>query len=387
MFCNNCGKEFKEALPVCDNCGAPLTAPVSATAEPVTQPTPAEPQTVIPQPVAPPPAPEKPKKGGKKPIIIAVVAVLLVAAIVLGIVFGPGLIEKIKGGNADGDGEKDVAVQSPKSESAQVFDSAMTTLFESENLKIRMENGDDYIEISADFGKDLADSELSWESNIDGVLMKLAISDSKIIIESDEIPNGKGEIPLDSYLSMTNVNDILSSYGIDVKLIDLLDTLINCKIDEGEVGKFYDETIRPMLEEMIEYELDVTTTLPTFDKMITFAGGFFDKGVSKEALSFTAVESDEGKTYEIKYDVAQLINDLGEYAKTDAEAKKLLQTVVDNSDGEFADIDELVSAVADEFEGMEDELSLKVSIKDGRLTGIEFTSDYDGTTKVIITSN
>lgn len=378
MFCNNCGKEIKDTAAVCDNCGTPLTPPVSTTAEP---------QTVIPEPVAPPPAPEKPKKGGKKPIIIAVVAVLLVAAIVLGIVFGPGLIEKIKGGSAEGDGEKEVAVEPPKSDSAQILDSALTTLFESENLTVRAEYEDEYIEIVAKFGKDLADSDLSMETYFDGVQMKIAVRESKIIIESDEFPGGKGEIPLDSYLSMMGVDNVLSEYGVDMALVDLLDTLINYKVEEQEVSKFYDETIRPLLEEALSYELDGDAALPTFDATIAFVSGFFDKGVSKEALSFNVTETDLGKTYEFKYDVAQLIKDFGEYAKTNSEAKALLQALVDNSNGEFASIDELVSAVADEFEGLEDEVSIKASVKDGRLTGVEVTSEYNSTIKVTITSD
>lgn len=93
MICNKCGNEYPDNVPYCPYCtnNAQQQAPVQYAQQPV--------QYAQPAPVATMP----PKKKSKLPIII--VAVLLVAAIVAGVIFLPGMLKK-DGEDAKGEGQE-----------------------------------------------------------------------------------------------------------------------------------------------------------------------------------------------------------------------------------------------------------------------------------------
>ena len=91
MFCSNCGTNNADGVKFCSNCGNPMPTPKPVEETVVaSEPTPVAP--VEPAAPAPAPAPEKPKKKNNNIIIIAIVAVIAVAAIVVGILFGTGVI-------------------------------------------------------------------------------------------------------------------------------------------------------------------------------------------------------------------------------------------------------------------------------------------------------
>ncbi len=117
MFCKNCGKEIIDTATFCGYCGSPVTASAPAESAPApvqSEVAPASVTPVTPAPVAAQPpqfaqadfgTPSTPlKKKNFKPIIIASIAVVLVAAIVLTVV----LISKNKNKNDTGSVEASI---------------------------------------------------------------------------------------------------------------------------------------------------------------------------------------------------------------------------------------------------------------------------------------
>ena len=98
MFCNNCGKEINSEWKACPYCGEKNENCVQQSPVPPVQSNPV--QSTFNQNVYAPMNVQPPKKKSKLPIIIT--ALVLVVAIVLGVIFVPGLL---KGDDKDNDGD------------------------------------------------------------------------------------------------------------------------------------------------------------------------------------------------------------------------------------------------------------------------------------------
>ena len=122
MFCNFCGKEIKSEEGLCPNCGE-TTVPMSNT--------PAQP----PQPVVQVQPMPEPKKKSKLPLII--VAVLVVAAIIAGVIFVPGLLKKDEN-KAEGDGAGVVEAEKPPVEITCISAIGFDTIL---NMELSVELG------------------------------------------------------------------------------------------------------------------------------------------------------------------------------------------------------------------------------------------------------
>ena len=93
MFCNFCGKEIQSPEGLCPHCGETTVPMNSAPVQPPQPPVQVYPTVPMPEP----------KKKSKLPLII--VAVLVVAAIIAGVIFVPGLLKKDENkAEADGAG-------------------------------------------------------------------------------------------------------------------------------------------------------------------------------------------------------------------------------------------------------------------------------------------
>ena len=344
MTCKNCGENLDSNAKFCISCGTPV------------------------------PPPEK-KKKKKAPIIIAI-AVVLVLALVAGGVF----------------------IAFAGAPTTKVYGALKNTLFESSEYEIEFkctydedEDAEEYIkaDIKLTLDKDVDSSVFDmtvteqWndyyyddyyyddaESNIVKNEQSLVIKDSKIYFD------GEQEGTLKEYYG--EIEEELEYYtdkNIDIE--KELNNLINGKFDEKALETLYNETIKPILEDLIKEETDESVELPEYKDVLGKSGTLSDLFKNKdvqETLELEKTKSDlPGTTYEYTLDIQDLAEAVLNYAMEDKQYMEYLETIADYCD--FDDVDELVDEIVEAFDDY-DNLEGTITIKSNRITHFTLDAEY-----------
>ena len=281
------------------------------------------------------------KKFDIKLVIIPVVAVVLVAAIVIGVV-------------AAFSANKPVAA----------FNALKKTVFESSSLDATV-----YIE-----DETVCSADLEFGEGINDSVLDVTIEDRKIAIDNGNLKvNGQDLGDIDTIVERMQQMGV-ASYGIetsDLNLIDVLDTLINGKLDEKEFAEFYDNEVVPTFEKSLKESNDISIELPTYDQTMDMIERFLKKYLTDDALVLEKAKSKEkGTTYEYKIYVDEMAACLGEFAKEDEEARALLETLLKEADSPYESVDEMVDDLVDEYSEVDEKIKGEVTIASGRITRV-----------------
>lgn len=281
------------------------------------------------------------KKFDIKLVIIPVVAVVLVVAIVIGVV---------------------VAFSANKPVAA--FNALKKTVFESSSLDATV-----YIE-----DEKVCSADLDFGEGINDSVLDVTIEDRKIAIDNGNLKvNGQDLGDIDTIVERMQQMGV-ASYGIetsDLNLIDVLDTLINGKLDEKEFAEFYDNEVVPTFEKSLKESNDISIELPTYDQTMDMIERFLKKYLTDDALVLEKVKSKEkGTTYEYKIYVDEMAACLGKFAKEDEEARALLETLLKEADSPYESVDEMVDDLVDEYSEVDEKINGEVTIASGRITRV-----------------
>ena len=299
------------------------------------------------------------KKLNIKAILIPVIAIILIAAVVI------------------------TAVSLSASKPLAAFNAARETVFESSQLKVSFYfDGKEANTIDATFGDDIDTSSF--------VLTKKGI-------EAYALKNGEIELGGRSIGKIDDIIDrmqsmALSEYGAELGIntksldfIEIIDSLVNGKLDEEAFADFYDNEVLPELEKRISEEVDATVVLPYYEDTIKIVERFLKKGLTEEALTFEKIESEEeGMTYGYSLNVEELAVCIGEFAKSDKEVREILESIIEQGDSGYESVDAFVADYVEAYDDA-DILTGEVTVDSGRIT--RATCDYDGHTfEIRITS-
>ncbi|MBP3441761.1 MAG: hypothetical protein J6L62_03060 [Clostridia bacterium] len=281
------------------------------------------------------------KKFDIKLVIIPVVAVVLVVAIVIGVV---------------------VAFSANKPVAA--FNALKKTVFESSSLDATV-----YIE-----DEKVCSADLDFGEGINDSVLDVTIEDRKIAIDNGNLKvNGQDLGDIDTIVERMQQMGV-ASYGIetsDLNLIDVLDTLINGKLDEKEFAEFYDNEVVPTFEKSLKESNDISIELPTYDQTMDMIERFLKKYLTDDALVLEKAKSKEkGTTYEYKIYVDEMAACLGKFAKEDEEARALLETLLKEADSPYESVDEMVDDLVDEYSEVDEKINGEVTIASGRITRV-----------------
>ncbi len=281
------------------------------------------------------------KKFDIKLVIIPVVAVVLVAAIVIGMV---------------------VAFSANKPVAA--LNALKKTVFESGSLDATV-----YIE-----GDKIYTADLEFGEGINDSVLDITIEGRKFAIDNGNLKvNGQDLGDIDTIVERMQQMGA-ASYGVetsDLNLIDVLDTLINGKLDEKEFAEFYDNEVVPTFEKSMEESNDISIELPTYDQTMDMIERFLKKYLTDDALALEKVKSKEkGTTYEYTIYVDEMAACLGEFAKEDKEARALLETLLEEGDSSYESVDEMVDDLVDEYSDTDEKIRGEVTIASGRITRV-----------------
>lgn len=284
-----------------------------------------------------------PKKVNIKKLIVPVVAAVLVIAIVLGLAL------------------------SGKSKPQLAFEALKKTVFESSALEASLTAKDkELYSAEVAFGEGVEDSSFDIEMNG----MVFSLSDGRIKI------NGREYGKVDDLIETAERNADLEAYGIELNFFEVLDTLINGKIDEKEFELFYNNQFVPNAEKTIKERYDMVVELPDYETTMKAVDRFLKKGITKEALTVEKTDSQEkGKTYNFVLNTEQMTACIGEFAKKDKETRKVLEDVVAGSDDPNLTVEKFVDTVVEDYSGYDDQITGQLAISSGRITRVYFNEE------------
>lgn len=285
---------------------------------------------------------EAPKKFNIKKLLVPV-AVVLVVAIVLGI------------------------AASAKSKPMVAFDALKKTVFETGAVDAKLTQEEQLIH-SADvrFGEGVADSQFEIK------LGERIFSLSKGMIKIDGMNYGK----VDDVIYQSEARAELEAYGIDLNFFEVLDAVVDEKIDEDEVEKLYDSQVVPNAEKEFKayYEMDIE--LPDYEETMKIVERFLKKGITDEALKVKKADSKEkGKTYSFTINVEQMAICIGEFLKNDKGTRKILENAVATSADKELTVEGFVDSLVKEYEGYDEPITGQITIASGRITRIYLDRD------------
>lgn len=284
-----------------------------------------------------------PKKVNIKKLIVPVVAAVLVIAIILGFAL------------------------SGKSKPQLAFEALKKTVFESSALEASLTAKDkELYSAEVSFGEGVEDSSFDIEMNG----MVFSLSDGRIKI------NGREYGKVDDLIETAERNADLEAYGIELNFFEVLDTLINGKIDEKEFELFYNNQFVPNAEKTIKERYDMVVELPDYETTMKVVDRFLKKGITKEALTVEKTDSQEkGKTYNFVLNTEQMTACIGEFAKKDKETRKVLEDVVAGSDDPNLTVEKFVDTVVEDYSGYDDQITGQLTISSGRITRVYFNEE------------
>lgn len=284
-----------------------------------------------------------PKKVNIKKLIVPVVAAVLVIAIILGFAL------------------------SGKSKPQLAFEALKKTVFESSALEASLTAKDkELYSAEVAFGEGVEDS--SFDIQMNGMVFSL--SDGRIKI------NGREYGKVDDLIETAERNADLEAYGIELNFFEVLDTLINGKIDEKEFELFYNNQFVPNAEKTIKERYDMVVELPDYETTMKVVDRFLKKGITKEALTVEKTDSQEkGKTYNFVLNTEKMTACIGEFAKKDKETRKVLEDVVAGSDDPNLTVEKFVDTVVEDYSGYDDQITGQLTISSGRITRVYFNEE------------
>lgn len=284
-----------------------------------------------------------PKKVNIKKLIVPVVAAVLAIAIILGLAL------------------------SGKSKPQLAFEALKKTVFESSALEASLTAKDkELYSAEVSFGEGVEDS--SFDIQMNGMVFSL--SDGRIKI------NGREYGKVDDLIETAERNADLEAYGIELNFFEVLDTLINGKIDEKEFELFYNNQFVPNAEKTIKERYDMVVELPDYETTMKVVDRFLKKGITKEALTVEKTDSQEkGKTYNFVLNTEQMTACIGEFAKKDKETRKVLEDVVAGSDDPNLTVEKFVDTVVEDYSGYDDQITGQLTISSGRITRVYFNEE------------
>lgn len=283
-----------------------------------------------------------PKNFNIKKLLVPV-AVVLIVAIVLGIAV------------------------SGKSKPMVAFDALKKTVFETGAVDAKL-TAEEQLIYSADvrFGEGVADSQ--FEIKIGERIFSL----SKGMIKIDGMNYGK----VDDVIYQSEARAELEAYGIDLNFFEVLDAVVDEKIDEDEVAKLYDSQVVPNAEKEFKayYEMDIE--LPDYEETMKIVERFLKKGLTDEALTAKKADSKEdGKTYSFTINVEQTAICIGEFLKNDKQTRKILENAVATSADKELTVESFVDSLVKEYEGYDEQITGQITIASGRITRIYLDRD------------
>lgn len=397
MFCKNCGGEMENGSRFCPYCGDKVASAAPVIEEPaapvIEEPaapvqTPAAPvQTPAAPFVQPPvtnyapqggynpgfvpgaPAPVKKKKGKK---LIVLVALLAVAAIVAGILFGTGSVDKI------------LAKTGITSPTYEVFEAAKKTVFESESATISTYDENSF-EIS--IGNGLDELKVYYEDEWD----KVGIKDGVIYVEGDEEVTINEAIP---YIIGTDTIEVLEIGDVE----ELANKLLKGKIDEKAFADIYNTVFRGVANryaklmyieysgvsesEMMQYvEVNETTgdfkikydaipvelDLPDYDTVMELVKEFLTKGLSEDAITVTK----ESGTYKYKINCAEVVKCFADFAKENETVSNIVEDIAEITGADVSEFYEELEYIAEDFAEEGARIKGKAVIEKGYLTYVD----------------
>lgn len=295
----------------------------------------------------------QPKKSNKN-LFIAIVAAVLVVAMILAIAL------------------------SGKSGPEKAFDALMKTAFSSSRLVLDVSSDKEQSATSVDvvLREGLDDSTIEYITKYESYSQKILIDNGKISLYGLEYD-------IDELMADVEKRTEFEQYGIELSALEIVDTLINGKIDEKEFEKLFNNYFVPNAEAEYEEKYGTTVELPDYKTTVKIIEKFLKKGITKAAVQKgKTTSSSSEKTYNYTVDVYELAKCVGEFSKKDKDIRKCLEAIVEASDGKYADIDALV---ADYVEGYENAgvVKLQVSIFAGRISKVVIDDGSEVTTIVV----
>lgn len=323
MICKVCGNDLGDAK-FCTVCGTQATS-LEGGSEFETQ----APDMMGETAVAQKPNFIKNIMGDKKKLLIGAVAIVVVVAIVLGLIFGL------------------------QSKEVKIFNALKKTVFDSKSLTVSM--GDSF------------KAKIAFGDGVEGTAIEIEEGGEKYEIKNGKIEyNGQKENVSDIF---KNFEAQLKELGIDINIEEELDKILTGKINEKELKKLYDSTIKPALEEALSEEFDADIELPSYDKTMKLVKKFLNS-LSKDAVT----TKKNGKTYKVTVKMDDFMVELVEFCSKTKEIKNIV-TAIDNDDlTEYLEMDkkELEDEMKDIF-GSE-KVKFEVKIEGGRITSFEYGS-------------
>ncbi len=169
--------------------------------------------------------------------------------------------------------------------------------------------------------------------------------------------------------------------GTDI--VEVVNDILNNKIDKKAVKKTYDDILVPAIENFISEEFDEEIELPKFKELTNRGMDIIKEKDITESLEFEKIDSDlPGTTYEYTLDVAQLIEAALNYAMEDEEFSETIDQIAESLDTEAEDL------VDDIIEGSKDfeDITGTITIKSNRITNITYNINDDDTLIITIES-
>lgn len=295
----------------------------------------------------------QPEKSGKN-LFIAIVAAVLVVVMILAIAL------------------------SGKSGPEKAFDALMKTAFSSSRLVLDVSSDKEQSATSVDvvLREGLDDSTIEYITKYESYSQKILIDNGKISLYGLEYD-------IDELMADVEKRTEFEQYGIELSALEIVDTLINGKIDEKEFEKLFNNYFVPNAEAEYEEKYGAAVELPDYKTTVKIIEKFLKKGITKAAVQKgKTTSSSSEKTYNYTVDVYELAKCVGEFSKKDKDIRKCLEAIVEASDGKYADIDALV---ADYVAGYENAgvVKLQISIFAGRISEVIIDDGNEVTTIVV----
>ncbi len=328
---------------------------------------------------------QQPEEGGKKKgkklgkkgsIIIAAVAVVLVAALVIGFT-APGITNL-------------ATMVGMSSEMNEVFEAAKKTVFDSKNLTIeyvqKYTNNDyydyetgEYTEYSSErrmtgyieFGDDVESTaallEISGKSST-GYSEKAKAG----MVDGEFYDDESGKTDFTVSDALKEAEDEISYYG-RIDLEDTLNEILNGKIDEKAVEDIFDTVIRGIIEDMIDENLDADIEVPDYDECMKILKRFFVKGLSEDAVTFEK----NGDNYEYTVDVGEVLDNFADFAEDDKVVSGYVEEIADAADEDADDFYDSIRDSARSAKSNDVEINGEVRVEGGRLTYLSVVEKGD----------
>lgn len=409
MFCKFCGNQLPDGSDFCTNCGKALVVTTTnPTIQPQTPPVeytqaPVQPVAAVDEPVKgkkgkKAKAPKDPNKKSKKKIFIPIIALVLVAAIVTGVL---------------------LIFQNP---AVKVFSAAKKTIFESSEMKITIiahsdnewyeehygitENMDSTIEIELFFGENIESSEGKFTEKYKTIYDKKYDEYYDYYTEfNDENPRYEvrereysysyksGKFYEDGVKREEDLNSVAKmgedwlkeNCDVDIDIIDVANMVIKGKIDEDGLAEVFNTILVPNIEKIFNENMNTKLDLPEFEGVLGNGEDFLKRAYKEEVIELEKVKSEnKGTTYKYEIDVEKLAKCFLEYIQEEEELSKYLQYAVDREkemaekngkDIPIDDVEDLITYLEENIDEIDVDLEGKVTVHKGRITYLTIGDD------------